>query len=256
MSLICSRTFLIADIAFLAAIAAERIEVERPAHRQHLVGIADDEHGADRLAFASFPADLGRQVDDGPQRFQRDLRVELAQVCGGQPFEMFAQMDDAEAIDVVSVAPLDADAVVECDDMGAGLSLSRGDRFEQSEAHAFLGRRRAGIDVEDAQVRIGLQVGQQLRLLGGNEQLAGRQNVEHLHPVEIGLSEEQDGIGAPARQAIAERLSEGSKFAAGAAMFRSLRRCQSVRKTEARRMFYRIAPQGKEQPHYKCVKKK
>ena len=72
--------FAVADVPLGSAIAAERIEVEGPSHRQDFFGVADDEHGADRFALASFAADFRRQFDDGAERFQRNLRVELAEV--------------------------------------------------------------------------------------------------------------------------------------------------------------------------------
>jgi len=36
------------------AVAAEGVEVQRPAHRQDFLRVPDDEHGADRLALAAF----------------------------------------------------------------------------------------------------------------------------------------------------------------------------------------------------------
>ena len=72
--------------------------------RQHLARVADHEHGADRLAFAALAADLGGQVDHGAQRLQRHLRVELAQVLGAQPFEVLAQVNDAQAVDLLGLA--------------------------------------------------------------------------------------------------------------------------------------------------------
>src|SRR5262249_14399024 len=91
----------VADVPFLAAGALEGVEIQRPSHRQHLVRVADDEHGADRLSFAAFTADLGGQIDDGPENFQGNLEIEFAQVGGTEAFEVFAQVDQAEAIDVL-----------------------------------------------------------------------------------------------------------------------------------------------------------
>ena len=52
----------------------------------------------------------------------------------------------------------DLDAVVEDDDVGPAAELLAGDGFEQGQAHALLGRRRAGVDVEDGQPGLVLEL--------------------------------------------------------------------------------------------------
>ena len=61
----------VANVALLPAVPAEGIEIERLAHRHHLFGVADDEHGADGLALPALPADFSRQVNHGPEHLQR-----------------------------------------------------------------------------------------------------------------------------------------------------------------------------------------
>src|SRR5262249_52054202 len=102
----------VTDIALGPAVAAERIEVDRPGHGQDLPRIANHEHGADRLALAALPANLCRQVHDGPQGFQRYLRVEPAQLLGAETFQVFAQVDDTQAVDVLRLSLFRLDAVV------------------------------------------------------------------------------------------------------------------------------------------------
>src|SRR5947209_2054142 len=50
----------ITQITLFGTIALEWIEVNRPAHRQYLLGVTDYEQRSDGLRFAAFPADLGR----------------------------------------------------------------------------------------------------------------------------------------------------------------------------------------------------
>lgn len=68
------------------------------AHLAHANRIADDEERADRFPFASFPADLQRQVYDGLQRIERHAGAELLQVAYGEPAEMVVEIDDAHRI--------------------------------------------------------------------------------------------------------------------------------------------------------------
>ena len=69
---------------------------------------------------------------------------------------MFAQVNQAEAVDRLGPADLGADAVVKGDDMCPRTQPFLGDRLEQGQAHPFLGRGRPGIDVEHDQVLVGL----------------------------------------------------------------------------------------------------
>ena len=109
---------------------------------------------------------------------------------------MFAQMDETETIDGFRPAELGprADAVVQGDDVGPRAQPFLGDRFEQGQTHAFLGRRWAGIDVEHDQVLMGLQRLGQIAILGGHEQFAGRKMLENRVPVEIGFGDKQYGV--------------------------------------------------------------
>src|SRR5262249_50047531 len=53
------------NVALFLAVAAEGIEILRPGHAQHTLGVTDDKERADRLALSAFAANLGRHVDDG-----------------------------------------------------------------------------------------------------------------------------------------------------------------------------------------------
>ena len=148
MSLICSRTLRSRMSRSGVAVAAEGIEIDRPAHAQHLARVAHDEGGADRFAFPAFAPDGGGQFDDGSQRFQRHFGIELPQLLGAEPFEMLAQVDKAKAVDVFRLALLRLDAVVDCHDISPGMELFGRNGFEQGQAHAFLSRRGTWIDVQ------------------------------------------------------------------------------------------------------------
>jgi hypothetical protein len=130
-----------------------------------------------------------------PQRLQRHLSVEPAQVLGRQPLQVFPQMDHAQAIDVLGPVGADLDAVVEGDDVGAAVQLVGADRFQQSEAHALLRGRRAGMDVEYGQVGMAADVRRQEPVLGGDEQPGAVEQAEDLFPVEVRLRQHQHRVG-------------------------------------------------------------
>src|SRR5262249_52416435 len=146
----------VADVALRMTVAAEGVEVHRPRHRQHLSGIADDEHGTDRVPFAPLPSDLRGQLDDGPPRLQRHLRVEPAQVLRTQPLQVFPQVNDTETVYGFGVLLADLDAVVQSDDVRALVQLVGADGFEQGQAHPLLRRRRSRVNVEDGEVGVDL----------------------------------------------------------------------------------------------------
>ncbi len=197
-----------AHVALGVAVAAERVEVHRPRHRQHLARVADDEHGADGVPLPALAADLQGQIDDGAQRLQRHLRVEAAQVLTGQPFEVLAEMDDAEAVHGLMRPLTDLDAVVDDDDVGPLVELVAADGFEQGEAHALLGRRRAGVDVEDGEVGVGAELAGQSAVLGRDEESAVAETGTNAVPVEVGFREQQHGVGRQALHELPGRVEQ------------------------------------------------
>ena len=85
---------------------------------------------------------------------------------------MLAEVDDAEAVHRL-VRPLaDLDAVVDHDHVGPLMQLFAADGLQQGQAHALLGRRRAGVDVEHGEVGVGAQLAGQRGVLGRDEQPA------------------------------------------------------------------------------------
>src|SRR5207302_9851726 len=90
----------IPDIPLGFAVAAERVEVDRPGHAHDLPCIADHEHAADRLSLAPLPTNFSGQIYNGPKRFQRDFRVQLAQFLGAEALEVFTEVDYAQTINV------------------------------------------------------------------------------------------------------------------------------------------------------------
>ncbi len=79
--------------------------------------------------------------------------------------------------------------------MGAGMEQVGADRFQQGKAHAFLGRRRAGVDLQHGEPRVVLHGLRQETVLGGQEQSAPLQVANDLVPVEVGFREQEHGIG-------------------------------------------------------------
>ena len=66
--------------------------------RQHLPRIADNEHCANRVAFAALATDLHGQIDDRFQRLQRYARLQLPQIPGGQPAQVLVQLNPLTGI--------------------------------------------------------------------------------------------------------------------------------------------------------------
>lgn len=66
---------------------------------KHLAGVSHHQKCAGGLPFASFPADLHGEVDHGAKRGQRHLGAEVAQFLGREAFQVFAEVDEAEAVD-------------------------------------------------------------------------------------------------------------------------------------------------------------
>ena len=109
----------IIEIAFLAIVAAYRIEPGRMAAGHYLTGVADDEERADRLSLAAFAADFDCHVDDGFQRIERDEGFQLAQVACRELAQVFPQMDDADRVVNIGLEP-----AVDGDHFGAGARTS------------------------------------------------------------------------------------------------------------------------------------
>ena len=121
---------------------------------------------------------------------------------------MFTQVDKAQAVDWFGLIGGRPDAVVEGDDMGSGTQAFVGDRFEQGQTHAFLSGRRSRIDVENDQIRVGLQLLGEIAILGRDQKIMGRQMFEDLFPFEIGLSQQEDSVRRQGLGNVLGRLQE------------------------------------------------
>ena len=142
------------------------------------------------------------------KRFQGNLGIELAQLLGAEAFQVLAQVDDAEAVDVFRLALLGLDAVVKCHHVCSRLELFIGHCLEQSQAHAFLGRGWAGIDVEDGQAVLLLESFREVAVLGRHQEAAAPQMVQDRVPVKIGFGEKQHGVGRHFLDQLAGRLEQ------------------------------------------------
>ncbi len=180
------------------------------------------------MAFTALAADLQRQIDDGPQRLQRHVRVEAPQVLAGQSFEVLAEVDEADAVGGL-VRPLaDLDAVVDHDDVGALMELVAANGFEQGEAHSLLGRRRAGVDVENGEIRMGAEAAGQAGVLGRDEDTAVAEVGAHDVPVEIGFREQQHGVGRQTLHELPGRIEQ----------------CDGLRRKRHNAWIFRVGPYG------------
>ena len=109
---------------------------------------------------------------------------------------MFAQVNDAQAVErIVALILIHDDTVVNGDEMGAAAELVVGDRFEDGQAHAFLGRHGAGVNLQRHQNGMRFQFQIQLRIGGGDQYPAVGQMAGDLVPVEVGVAQEQNGVG-------------------------------------------------------------
>jgi len=95
----------------------------------------------------------------------------IAQVLGGQAFQVLTQVNDADAVDLLSLELAAADAVVDGDDVGPGriFSWATASKRPGSCVPASGGRR---VDVHDLQAFFVLQLLDRRRP-GGDEQLLG-----------------------------------------------------------------------------------
>ena len=75
-----------------------------------------------------------------------------ADPSGDYAFEVFAKVDDAQAVHLLGLVLADLNAVVNGDHVGALRQLVGAHRFEEGEAHAFLRRGGSGVDVQNGQV--------------------------------------------------------------------------------------------------------
>ncbi len=106
-------------------------------HLQHLAVVADDEHGAHRLPLAAVAADLDRQVNDEPQRLERDGRLQASEIAGRQLGQVLGEVDEADRIDH---RPL-VDGI-DGDDAVPRLQQVVGNRLQQGLAELQLARLR------------------------------------------------------------------------------------------------------------------
>ena len=125
---------------------------------QDLARVADDEHGADRLAFAAFAADFDGQVDDGLERFERHAGFELPQVAGGEPAQVFVELDEADRVDRIGL-----EAAIDHDHAGAGGEEFAGHAGEQGLRQLLEDRRIGHVQHDRGQAGFGGAV----QLVGG-----------------------------------------------------------------------------------------
>ena len=105
------------------------------------------------------------------------------------------EVNDAQAIDVLRFAFQGVDAVVKRDNIRTGVQFLVGDGFEQRQAHSFLSRRRARVDVQNDQTRLFFEPFGQAGILGGYQQVAIAQIFLDQRPVEIGFRQKQHSVG-------------------------------------------------------------
>lgn len=109
--------------------------------------IADDEEGADGLAFASFASDVAGEVDDDAQGFERDFGFESLEVSGGESGELFGEVDDCGGVaDVFFEGGVDYDGNV------SGLEEFVGDSFEEDLGDLELSGLGFVLDADDVEV--------------------------------------------------------------------------------------------------------
>ena len=136
------------------------------------------------------------------------MRLQPAEVAGGELFQVFAEVNQADAVDRLGPVLLGGDAVVEQDDVGAGVQLLVGDGLEQGEADPFLDRLGVLLDVEEGHAfEFAQPLGEGLAL-GGDEQPAAGQAGLDRGPVEVGFGDEQDGVGRQIVVHLPGRLQE------------------------------------------------
>ena len=174
---------------------------------QHLARVADDEHRADRLAFAPFAADLDGQVDHRFQRFQRHARFELPQVAGGQPAEVLVELDVADRVDRV-----DLEAAVDHDHAGAGRQHLAGHAGQQGLRQLLDDRRIGHVQDDRGQFQL-LGPGQLLAGVGSDDDSQPLGPLAQLGPVGRPFQHQQHGAGVRLATQPRRQVDDGREFA-------------------------------------------
>ncbi len=118
--------FPVEQVAVLLVVAAERIDTTIVGVIEHLAGVTNDEQRANRFALASFTTDLGRQVDHGLDRFQRNAAFEHLQITTGQTPHPLVQLQMADRIE-----PSLLESAVHRHHFAVGANQLVGSRFQQ-----------------------------------------------------------------------------------------------------------------------------
>ena len=197
---------LVAGVALITGVAAERVEVEETRNLLHLPRVADDEDRADRLPLAALAADLFRQIDDGPEHIEFDRFPERPQVLVSHRLEVFADVDDAEAIDRFGGVVVGRDAVVQHDDVGPRLQQFVGHSVQERVAHALVRRLQFPVEFDDVPVVVVAQLPGERRVLSRDEQPAADEVPFDFVPVERSLGDDEHAVGGQAFDEVAGGL--------------------------------------------------
>ena len=177
----------VADVSLLAPVSLERVEAELSRSQHHVAGIADDDQGSDWLfpRGPSRPISIG-DVHDCLERLERDRGLQCPQIARGEPFEVFAQPDHGERVELLGL-----EARVDHHDPSAGLELVVGHGLDQGQADPFGDRHLVGLDLDRDQTGFADRLELALGVAGDQDrQVAGAAHLDQI-PVHRPFGDDQ-----------------------------------------------------------------
>ena len=178
----------VVEVAFLAAVAAHGVETGRPAVGQYLARIAHHEQRAHGFPFASFAADLDRQIDHDLERIQGDAGLQLPQIAAGEPVEMLVEVDHAQRVGRGGV-----EAAVEGHDARAGRKDVVGHGLEHRLGEAFVDGAVGHVEMDGVEARL-LGVGQVLGRIARHDHLRLAHQTPQPRPIGGAFQQQENGV--------------------------------------------------------------
>lgn len=137
----------IADRAFGAGVAAERVMDLFGGEFHDFAVVTDDEEGSDGFSFAAFASDFAGEVDDDAEIFEGDFGFESLEIAGGESGELFSEVYDGE-----SIAGIFFEGGVDDDGDITGLEEFVGDGFEEDLGDLELSGLRLVLNGDDVDI--------------------------------------------------------------------------------------------------------
>ena len=186
--MIPSRDPRIVEVAFLAVVAPHGVEAGRPAVGEHFSRIAHHEQRADRFPFASFAADLDRQIDDDLERVQGNAGFQLPQIAAGEPVKVFVQVDHAQRVGRGGV-----ETAIKGHHARSGGENVVGHGFEHRLGKPFVDGTVGHVEMDGVQARP-LGIGEVLGRVARHDYLRLAHQTPHARPIGGAFQQQENGF--------------------------------------------------------------